>query len=362
MGIPLRNLLTLLNQSARPQVCWDVSKWAASHGVKTFLINNAVEGELLDYIDCNNHIRNEYELLKELLQRHQRLVTVENAVIRDEVGFLELPDGQLCFEGNWYIHHLKDHPAYSRRFNYKKRFLEGNWYSLLSLWGPMYYHWFHDVLPRLEDALEYLPSDTRFLINKTPYEYQLKSLEAYGISPERLEYQATQLHTKVQNLWFATPLGHEKFGSTKTILKVVDRLKRYYGFGDDCESKNKVYISRKNAVSRRIMNEDEVSNIASDKGFQAYNVDEMPWLEQVRLFSDSSAILGPHGGGFTNMIFSNRKMSIYEIAPMNHSWPYYQLLSAQLGHSFIQINASLDSPGNFANIYADLSDLTKKTD
>jgi len=362
MENPLKNLFTLLNQSARPEVCTDVTQWAASHGLKTFLINNPIEGELLDYIDSDNNIRNEYELLKELLQRQQRLVTVENAVIRDEIGFLELPDGQLCFEGNWYIQHLKEHPAYSRRFNYKKRYLAGNWYSLLSLWGPMYYHWFHDVLPRLENALEYLPSDTRFLINKTPSEYQLKSLEAYGIYPERLEYQAPQLHTKVQNLWFATPLGHEKFGSRKTILKVVNRLKKHYPFEGNYELNNKVYISRKNAISRRVINEDEVCKIVSDKGFQVCNIDEMPWLEQVRLFNDASSILGPHGGGFTNMIFSNRKMSIYEIAPLNHSWPYYQLLSAQLGNSFIRINASLDSPGNFANLHADVADLTKKTD
>lgn len=90
-----------------------------------------------------------------------------------------------------------------------------------------------------------------------------------------------------------------------------------------------------------------------------YNLDEMPWIKQLDLFSNASSILGPHGGGFTNMIFSNKKMSIYEIAPINHSWPYYHLLSSQLGNSFIRANAYADSHGNRANLYADVTDIAR---
>jgi hypothetical protein len=341
-------------------VCIDLAEWAERNKYTTLLIGPPVASELIDFIDESPEIKYEYKLNSVYLNKSHKLVFIENAIIRDEVGFLELPDGQLCFEGNWYLKHLTDHPAYQRRFNYKKRYLKGNWYSLLSLWGPMYYHWFHDVLPRLENALEYLPNDTRFLINKTPFEYQIKSLEAYGISPDRLEYQAPQLHTKVQNLWFATPIGHEKLGSITTILKVVKRLKSYFGVVANKELQTKVYISRKNAISRRVLNEDEVSKIALDKGYHIYNIDESPWIEQLVLFNNSISILGPHGGGFTNMIFSNKKMNIYEIDPPNHSWPYYQFLSAQLGNSFIRINAKTDSDGNRANIFADLDDLANK--
>lgn len=358
----LRGLFTVLNHSARPEVCLDVAEWAEGGGVPAILIGASVKNEVQEHADTNPAIRDEYYRNINDLNRDQRLLIIENAIIRDEIGFLELPDGQLCFEGNWYLQHLTDHPAYQRRFNYKKRYLKGNWYSLLSLWGPMYYHWFHDVLPRLENALEHLPSDIRFLINKTPSEYQLKSLEAFGISTERLEYQESQLHTKVENLWFATPLGHEKFGSIKTIIQVVNRIRKYYGFEIVAKTKSKIYISRKNAISRVVINENEVADIITEKGFQIYNVDEMPWLDQLELFSNASAVLGPHGGGFTNMIFSNLKMSIYEIAPQNHSWPYYQLLSAQLGHLFTRINANTDSLGNRANIYADIADLTEMID
>jgi capsular polysaccharide biosynthesis protein len=222
----------------------------------------------------------------------------------------------------------------------------------------MYYHWFHDVLPRLENAIKYLPDNTRFLINEKPYEYQIKSLEAYGISIDKLEYQSPKLHTKIQNLWFATPVGHEKFGSIKTIKKVVHRIKKHFNINNISRDQN-IYISRKNAISRRVVNEKQITNIISSRGYDIYYVDEMTWVKQVELFSNAASIIGPHGGGFTNMIFSNLKTNIHEIAPANHSWPYYQLLSAQLGHSFSRINASTDSSGNRANLIVDIIDLTK---
>lgn len=234
-------IFTKINQSARPKICVNIAKWCEERNFSSLVIGPAVISEIRNHVDLDPAILACYNDVFDILKREQCLVNIENACIRDEIGFLELPDGQLCCEGNWHVSNLIENPAYSRRSNYKKRYLKGNWYSLLSLWGPMYYHWFHDVLPRLENALNYLPSDTRFLINKSPFEYQLKSLESYGISGDRLEYQSNQLHTKIQHLWFATPLGHEKFGSIKTIKKVVHRLKNYFKIED--RPKPKKYIS-----------------------------------------------------------------------------------------------------------------------
>ena len=238
----------------------DVAAWANEHGCFVARLHPAVIDEVRPYIDYDRVAQEEFKRHRAALERAQTLVTIENATVRDVVGFVELPDGQICYEGNWWLPYLQGHPAYKRRFTLKRRRLNGNIYSLLCLWVSEFYHWFHDVLPRLEMALPYLPADTRFLINSNAKAWQLDSLVAFGIGPDRLEIQPDNIHTRVERLWFATPLGHSSLGSGLVMRRVADRLRRY--FIDDYanhKSHHRIYVSRRKAAFRRIVNENEIS-------------------------------------------------------------------------------------------------------
>ena len=191
----------------------DVAAWANKRGCLVKPLHPPVIDEVRPYVNDDRAAREEFTKHRDALERAQTLVTIEDATIRDAVGFVELPDGQICYEGNWWLPYLQNHPVYKRRFAPKRRRLSGNIYSLLSLWSSEFYHWFHDVLPRLETALPHLPLDTKFLINSNPTGWQLDSLIAFGIGSDRLEIQPDVAHTRVERLWFATPVGHSSFGS-----------------------------------------------------------------------------------------------------------------------------------------------------
>ncbi|MDJ0707109.1 MAG: glycosyltransferase family 61 protein [Leptolyngbyaceae cyanobacterium MO_188.B28] len=73
-----------------------------------------------------------------------------------------------------------------------------------------------------------------------------------------------------------------------------------------------IFISRKNAGRRRIVNEDELIEKLSRLDFVAYTLEDMSVADQARLFSQAEIIVAPHGAGLTNMIFSE-KAAIIEL-------------------------------------------------
>ena len=59
----------------------------------------------------------------------------------------------------------------------------------------------------------------------------------------------------------------------------------------------------------------------------------MSLLEQIKVFSSAEIIIGPHGAGFTNIIFSQTKPTIIELVTPWIS-PHYYFISKILGFPY----------------------------
>ena len=55
---------------------------------------------------------------------------------------------------------------------------------------------------------------------------------------------------------------------------------------------------------RRLINEEELLEVLEKYNFQNYFFEEMTMEEQIDLFSDAEIVIGPHGAGFANILFS----------------------------------------------------------
>lgn len=86
----------------------------------------------------------------------------------------------------------------------------------------------------------------------------------------------------------------------------------------------KIFISRRKALGRRIVNENEVINALEPRGFKAYVLEEMSYIEQVKLFARAKAIVAPHGAGLTNLIFAENP-------------PILELFGAYVGREFANL-------------------------
>ncbi len=78
----------------------DVAAWASQRGCPVKLLHPPVIDEVRPYVTDDRVAQEEFVKHRTALERAQTLVTIERATIRDVVGFIELPDGQICYEGN----------------------------------------------------------------------------------------------------------------------------------------------------------------------------------------------------------------------------------------------------------------------
>lgn len=76
---------------------------------------------------------------------------------------------------------------------------------------------------------------------------------------------------------------------------------------------DKIYISRANASSRRIANELELTTELKKVGFIVVHLELLSPYEQAYIFNKAKMIIGPHGSGFVNLLFSNPGCILIEI-------------------------------------------------
>ncbi len=99
-------------------------------------------------------------------------------------------------------------------------------------------------------------------------------------------------------------------------LRQVNRFYRNYVEAkkiDILENTDRVYVSRKLAGRRKVINEEEILKILYKYDFSVYQPEKYTFLEQVSIFSKIRYLVGEHGSGLTNILFMNPKSSVLEL-------------------------------------------------
>ena len=73
------------------------------------------------------------------------------------------------------------------------------------------------------------------------------------------------------------------------------------------------YISRRKATCRRILNEPELIPLLEHLGVQVHYMEDLSFVDQIRLFAESEIITGPHGAAFSFAAFCEEGSLLYEI-------------------------------------------------
>ncbi len=93
----------------------------------------------------------------------------------------------------------------------------------------------------------------------------------------------------------------------------------------------RIFITRRGR--RRILNEGEVVRRLSRHGFVPVDLEDLSFEEQIDLFYDAEVVVGAHGAGLTNMLFSQDALLV-EIFPTGFVFPHYLLLGVPLGNRY----------------------------
>ena len=92
----------------------------------------------------------------------------------------------------------------------------------------------------------------------------------------------------------------------KALERLVEQTK-WEGLGD------KIFISRRDTPKRSIINEDEVVNVLNNYGFTTIVPSELSFYEQVAISAQCKIMLGIHGAGLANCLFSPKGSSLIEV-------------------------------------------------
>ncbi len=100
------------------------------------------------------------------------------------------------------------------------------------------------------------------------------------------------------------------------------------------EGPARIYISRRNARCRRIVNEQELFQELEKYGFVKLYLEDLSVVEQLSKFRDARAIIAPHGAGLVNMSYAMQKLKILELYSKDYFDPSFRIHANTLGHQY----------------------------
>ena len=102
-----------------------------------------------------------------------------------------------------------------------------------------------------------------------------------------------------------------QFFSKKSSVKILNKVfkKKYI-------NKDRIYLTRKNANFRKIINESDLINELKSKNFKIIDLESLSIDRQIDIFSSAEIVISPTGSALANIVFCNKGSKIFEIKPI----------------------------------------------
>lgn len=125
---------------------------------------------------------------------------------------------------------------------------------------------------------------------------------ALNIKPDQVLSLTEPL--KVKQLLVPSKIIQRRKYIDPIAFNIFDRLKKQLSRMSDIICPEKVYISRSKVKGRELLNENELENLFSEKGFTIIHPQELTIYEQVKIFSNAKLIAGVGGSAMHNTVYS----------------------------------------------------------
>jgi hypothetical protein len=275
---------------------------------------------------------------------------VENGVLWPALGAVRTSNGGLIKESFFDDTSRK----LALDWGYAKRFPRTEDCGAAATLGCLYrnyYHRFADAIPRIY-AL-YHPSIQRYDTVRLYLDERFSADELRVIRhlvPDNVNVKVVDAATRIQaaQCIHLPYLSSDRTGASKWFEASVGFLPRQcldwlreeiYELVEvqPAEPFRKLYVTRRNAKVRRLINEDEVASYLRSKGFEVVALEERPLREQVQLFAEASVVVAQHGAGLVNLLFS-QDVRVLEVCSDQDRQIYFRLLSKARGFPHHQIH------------------------
>jgi capsular polysaccharide biosynthesis protein len=246
------------------------------------------------------------------------------------------------------------------------RYIDGDLFVMHDDIGLLNYsHWLADWLPRLRA----IQGNTDIYVLTLPLDrkWQIDLLECFGIGPERCISLPQWGAVRARNIYVPSALTRIFHPAYQGADWVRQFLQSNILGKSSANLGPKIYLSRRDAPDRRVLNEDKLEEFLQSLGFQCFSASEYTPCEQASIFHNARTVVSLHGAGLTNIIFCKPGTKILELLPNNYSTPAFWIIASTgrlIYGTYICENTvkseNRDHP-QAGNVIVDIDDLSRLT-
>lgn len=203
-----------------------------------------------------------------------------------------------------------------------------------------HFHWFTEALPKLFCIRDFA-DEFVLLLPDSPYIRKIAtdSLELLRLNFENFVLMKETEFYKIKNLYYISRISR----TGQMHDEIMKEMNKVFLAGKKTGN-NRIYISRKKARFRKILNEEELTDVLKNYGFEILHAEDFSFSEQIDIFSTCGTLLGIHGAGLTNCFFMNQGSNVIELrrketVTNNGYWH----LTDSLDHKYYYYNGIPDS-------------------
>ena len=213
------------------------------------------------------------------------------------------------------------------------KFKDSNPYFFFIYNTDNYYHFVYDTLPYLISFFELKKDipDLKILMSYPNYQkfehykFVTEFLNLLSIPEDNITIVNTS--TLYDNIYISNSYTHDGKSNINPRSEIYDFYNNIINFITKDYKKEKlptkIYVSRRTWISkdtsnigtnyttkRRLINEDEIVEYLTTKGFVEVFTENLSTIDKILLFNNAEHIIGPIGGGLCNTLFSNKKTTL----------------------------------------------------
>lgn len=226
-----------------------------------------------------------------------------------------------------------------------------------------YFHWLFDSLARIHLLKKsgWFDKVDWFVVPSYKVDYQRDSLSMLGISRDKIIEGDVELHIQADLLLASTYVRYFEHVPLWCCNFLRDNFLKSQTV-ENADTSPLVYISRRDANRRRIVNEDELIELLSGYGFKSYELTGLSFLEKIELFRKAKVVVAVHGAGQANLVFCDKGAEVLEIIPDGFVFPIFYDISNKVGVNYTYLISKADTAKTTinSNIVVDLEEVREK--
>lgn len=299
-----------------------------------------------------------------LTQEDQRLFAREFSKEIDKTTLTKLTNAHILKDAifsirkfRFYLSHSHIH-ALSKKallkrflvlFSSKQKCESAIW--IIDNWSEAYFHWLTDALTRLVSTEQFIK--TKVVVLPKEFEKSAYIAESLKLLNYKIYFYSEKLLVKKLILPSHTaPTGNYN-------KEIINTLRNRFLKNINGRPERNIYVSRKKANKRKVLNEIEVIFLMKQYDYEVHFFEDYDLKKQIELMSQTKRLVGLHGAGLTNMLFMPKDGCVLELRNRNdaHNNCFFTLASDLNHRYYYQLNDGNTKDTHIVDITVDLEEL-----